>query len=93
LSEKAQAVIDSAREVYEEFYANLGSLRFPKYKITNWDAGFYQVRKSLEEADTALDELELLYEAHRKLGGVILPRIYEYGFLSGGQSLYADEDE
>jgi hypothetical protein len=91
LSQESQEVFDVAEKVYKAFYANLGSLRYPKYKITSWDAGFYQIRKSLEEAGIAKNELTELYEAHKLLGKAILPRIYEYGFLSGKQFLYEDE--
>jgi len=93
LSREAQAVITVAKEIYKGFYANLGNLRHPKYRITSWDAGFCQIRRSLEEAGIALDNISKMHEAHKSLGKAILPRIYEYGFLSGKQVFYADEVE
>ncbi len=70
LSAEAAAVLSSGRELYKKFYAELANLDVARWKITDWDAGFYQVRMSL---GASID----LSALSKKL----LPQIYELGFL------------
>lgn len=70
LSSEALAVLNAGREIYKRFYAELNKLDVRKWKIDNWDAGWYQIRMSLD-AKLSLEELS------KKL----LPQIYELGFL------------
>ena len=70
LSAEAAAVLSSGRELYKKFYAELATLDVARWKITDWDAGFYQVRMSL---GASID----LSALSKKL----LPQIYELGFL------------
>ncbi len=70
LSTEAAEILDSAREIYKKFYSELEKLDVRKFKIENWDAGWYQIRMSLGET------LSL-----EKLSAKLLPQIYELGFL------------
>ena len=70
LSIEAQSVLNEGRELYRKFYAELERLDVGRWKIEDWDAGWYQVRMSLG-ATINLTELS------RKLE----PQIYELGFL------------
>ena len=70
LSIEAQSVLNEGRELYRKFYAELERLDVVRWKIEDWDAGWYQVRMSLG-ATINLTELS------RKLE----PQIYELGFL------------
>ena len=70
LSAQAQAVLDAGRDIYKKFYADLERLDVRKFKIADWDAGWYQIRMSL---GATID----LSELSKKL----LPQIYELGFL------------
>ena len=70
LSSEALAVLNAGREIYKRFYAELKRLDVRKWKIDNWDAGWYQVRMSLD----ATIDLSALKEK-------LLPQIYELGFL------------
>ena len=70
LSSEARAVIDSGRELYKKFYATMNRLDVRKYKIEDWDAGWYQVRMSLGESVNL-----------KELSEKLLPQIYELGFL------------
>ena len=79
LSKEATAVLESARTIYKTFYARLNELDRQKFKIETWDAGWYQVRRSMEEAGL-LDEKKIR-SAHERLGRKILPQIYSLGFL------------
>ncbi len=70
LSIEARAILNSGREIYKRFYAELERLDIARWKIENWDAGWYQVRMSLDA--------KLSLEA---LSAKLLPQIYELGFL------------
>ncbi len=79
LSTEARAVLESAKEIYRTFYAQLLELDCKKFKITTWDAGWYQIRHALEEA-RLLDDQTFRADFDR-LGEKLLPQIYELGFL------------
>ncbi|MBR3498403.1 MAG: hypothetical protein IKO05_05355 [Selenomonadaceae bacterium] len=70
LSAEAAAVLNAARKIYKRFYAELLTLDRRKWKIEDWDAGWYQVRMALG----AKIDLSALSEK-------LLPQIYELGFL------------
>lgn len=81
LSEEVKDVLKRAGEVYQIFYASLPQMATAKWKISTWDAGWYQIRRCLEESNLAADELRSLKIANDHLAGKILPQIEEYGFL------------
>ena len=70
ISAESRAVLIEGRKIYKKFYSELENLNLIKYKIEDWDAGWYQVRMSLG-ATINLNEL----------GAKLLPQIYELGFL------------
>lgn len=70
LSAQAQAVLNAGRAIYKKFYTSLNKLDVQKWKIEDWDAGWYQIRMSLSES------VDL-----SALGAKLLPQIYELGFL------------
>ena len=70
ISEEARAVLREGKNIYKKFYSELENLDRKKFKIEDWDAGWYQVRMSLG----ATIDLKVL-------GEKILPQIYELGFL------------
>ncbi len=70
LSAEALAVLDAAREIYKKFYAELATLNLSRWKIEDWDAGWYQIRMSLGVS------IDL-----SALSAKLEPQIYELGFL------------
>ena len=81
LSDEAKALLNKAKEVYQLFYLNTNTLATHQFKIDTWDAGWYQIRRCLSEADLATDELLELKKLHTALAKKIEPQIEEYGFL------------
>lgn len=81
LSEESKIVFECAKEVYKYFYEHFNEIAWPKYKIHNWDVGWWQVRMALNDAGLGQDLLENLYVAHRNLGGKILKGIFQYQFI------------
>ena len=70
LSSEAKSVLRAGREIYKRFYGELARLDVAKWKIADWDAGWYQIRMSL---GVSID-LSLLKSK-------LEPQIYELGFL------------
>ena len=48
LSPEARAVLDAARALYREFYANITHTPWMDWKIETWDVGYYQVRNAMK---------------------------------------------
>ena len=81
LSEEAKNVLKKAKEVYKYFYSHLNEMATHNWKIDNWDAGWYQIRRCLKEHNLGMDELNELSIANDNLANKILPQIEEFGFL------------
>ena len=69
-STEAREVLRLGKKLYKKFYLELENLDRKKYRVEDWDAGYYQVRMSLGESVNI-----------KNLGEKILPQIYELGFL------------
>jgi hypothetical protein len=80
-SEEARAVLEAGRAVWAFYFANLNQLNTTKFKISTWDAGWWQVRNALTDQDLGLDLLETLKQKHQALKAKLLPDVYGYGFL------------
>jgi hypothetical protein len=81
LSEEAKFVLEKGKEIYKFFYSHLNQLNTKHYKIETWDAGWWQIRKSLSDRDMCKQLLDELKSYHNQLKEKLLPQIYEYGFL------------
>lgn len=81
LSEEGERVFECAKKVYKYFYEHFNEIAWPKYKIYNWDVGWWQIRMALNDAGLGQDLLENLYEEHRCLGRKILEGIFQYQFI------------
>jgi hypothetical protein len=81
LSPEAQNVWNQAKKVYRFYFANLNSLQISKFKIETYDAGWLQIRKSLQDAGLGEKELTKLKESHNELREKLLPKLKEYGII------------
>ncbi|WP_278846875.1 hypothetical protein [Brachyspira pilosicoli] len=57
-TKEAKDLIDISKELYKYFYSNVEKVNTNKFKISLWDSGFWQIRKSLKDASLALDILK-----------------------------------
>lgn len=80
-SPESQKLWNMAKKYYQIFFEKYVFLNTPKWKIASWDAGWYQIRNALAEANLGVEEFVELKSAHKELGDKIRPLIYEYGFL------------
>ena len=81
LSPEAAALLTNGREIYRFYFANLNKLRTTKFKIQTWDAGWYQIRMSLRNAELASDILAEQKRLHSILRHKLLPQLTDYGIL------------
>ena len=58
LTKEAKDLIDISKELYKYFYTNIEKINTCKFKISLWDSGFWQIRKSLKDASLTLDILK-----------------------------------
>jgi hypothetical protein len=82
-SPEAQAVLDEGRKLWQRYHAT----QFPRkirdeLKLGRPDAGWYQIRKALEQfSDTELTDFEPFKAAYAALGDKLRPQVFELGFL------------
>jgi len=82
-SPEAQAVLDEGRKLWTRFHA----IDFPhkirdELKLNRADAGWYQIRKALEQyGDTELTDFDTFKSAYAALGNKLRPMVFELGFL------------
>lgn len=82
-SPEAQAVLNEGRKLFQRFHAT----RFPnkirqEYKLGRADAGWYQVRRAIEEfGDTEFTSFDPFKIAYGELSTKLRPQVFELGFL------------
>ena len=82
-SAEAKSVLDEGRKLWQRFHA----ITFPRkirdeLKLGRADAGWYQIRKSLEQyGDTELTDFDPFKAAYMSLGAKLRPMVFELGFL------------
>ncbi|MDR2346776.1 MAG: hypothetical protein LBE18_11980 [Planctomycetaceae bacterium] len=81
ISPTAKNVIDTAKKVYGFYFANIHRLRTPKFKIETYDAGWWQIRQSLQDVKLGADELADLKLCHDKLKEKLLKQLKIYGII------------
>ena len=80
-SAEAKAVLDMATLLVEESFGfrPLFDESHPEYQVSNWDAGWYQVKAVLKEH--LPERLAAFRELYGKLADKMRPKVYELGFL------------
>jgi len=81
LSPEADEVFRIGKKIYKFYFEHLNQLRTPKFKIETWDAGWYQIRMALKDAELADDFLKELKLAHNKLKEKLIPQLKEYKII------------
>ena len=60
MTKESADLINTGKELYQYFYRNVEKIDLKKFEISLWDAGFWQIRKSLKDAKIGLNILEEL---------------------------------
>ena len=81
LSIEAQAVLDKAIEMVKKSfkYRELFAEDNPNYQISNWDAGFYQLKALWKQY--LPDDFSEFKSLYKNLADKMRPMVYELGFL------------
>lgn len=82
-SSEAEEVLCAGRVIYKGYFANLKELRTPTFKIETYDAGWWQIRQSLKDANLFQTELNKLKVRQDTLKEKILKLLKEYGIING----------
>ena len=102
LSPESRAVLDAARALYREFYANITHTPWMDWKIETWDVGYYQVRNAMKalggsrsvatvmgaDATGRVPPTEALRASHDALRAKLLPQVYSLGFLNPDEEYF-----
>jgi hypothetical protein len=81
LSPEANELLRAGKDVYKCFYRDINTLRTPKFKISQWDSGWWQIRNALADQNKAANELAQAVTARKGLQSKLLKQIYDYGFM------------
>ena len=60
MTKESADLINIGKELYQIFYRNIEKINLKKFEISLWDAGFWQIRKSLKDSKIGLNILEEL---------------------------------
>jgi hypothetical protein len=82
LTTEAKEVLETAKAIYQFYFANLNQMRTNKFKVETYDAGFYQIKNCLKDVELYKKELVDFNLTLNKLRDKILPQLYEYSFIS-----------
>ena len=91
LSKEAQKLYDCGKMLYKYFYKELCDTHWKKFKIDNWDVGYWQIKQALKEVFLGEEEFENLKSAHKQLGKKLLTQLYKYGFIYPDVQYFDDE--
>ena len=80
LSSEADAVVKSAKSLYQYVYQNLDSIRWLDYKIELWDIGWWQIRFAAKDMDGAKKFYSDFTDSMKTLGNKIRFQIPTLGF-------------
>lgn len=82
LSKEALSVLNTAKKIYIRFYKHLSELNWPRYKIKDWDVGWYQIKMALKDGGyEEQEDVDAFKNAIKVLSDKLLPKFYQNGFL------------
>jgi len=75
-------LLEIAREIYKSFFKRFKDLPTATFKIQHWDAGWWQVKKSLVEAGFEKDRFAEVEDLKKKIGTKINAEAMDLGIVS-----------
>lgn len=78
ITKEAFDLLNIGKELYIFFYGNIEKINLDKFKISLWDAGFWQIRKSLKDAKIGLDILNDIKLKRNILRNNIFKEVYRF---------------
>ena len=96
MSEEGLACIAAIRAVWKAFFENAHLLDLEKFKIADWDAGWWQIKKALTDKGLGVEELQEAKRARLAVTKKLIPGVYDYNFLprhAGVEDEVVDDEE
>jgi hypothetical protein len=81
LSPESKTVLKEAQAMYQFYFANLNQMRTNKFKIETYDAGFWQIKKAMEDVNIYKEQLVDFKTTLNFLKEKLLPQLTSYGFI------------
>jgi hypothetical protein len=82
LDAQCKALLEMALAVYKSFFKNFKDLPTATYKIQHWDAGWWQIKKSLVEAGFEKDRFAEIEDLKKEIGLKINAEAMSLGIVS-----------
>ncbi|MCY2990354.1 MAG: hypothetical protein NTY19_21125 [Planctomycetota bacterium] len=79
LDSDCKNLLELGQETYRAFFKLFRELPTAKYKVEHWDAGWWQIKKCLVEADVESERLERIREIENQIGARICDEASELG--------------
>jgi len=81
IAKATSELFKTAQSVYQLYFREYNNLDIKKWKLDYWDIGWYQVHNSLKDKGKGILELDKVKTASEELRQLLLPLVYNYGFL------------
>ncbi len=75
-------LLELGREIYKTFFREFKNLPTATYKVEHWDAGWWQIKRSLVEGGLETERLEQVEEIKKQIGAKICGEALGLGIIS-----------
>ena len=82
LDSSCEEILEVARETYQSFFKHFKDLPTSQYKVTHWDAGWWQIKRCLNEAGKEGKLLARIEELKKPVGATITEEALALGIIS-----------
>jgi hypothetical protein len=82
LDSDCEELLELGREIYKTFFKEFKNLPTAKYKVEHWDAGWWQIKRSLVEGGFETERLEQIEEIKKRIGAKICEQALELGIIT-----------
>jgi hypothetical protein len=82
LDSQCEELLQIGREIYKSFFKQFKDLPTATHKIQHWDAGWWQIKKSLVEAGLEADKFDRIEELKKIVGAKICEEAAKLGIIS-----------
>ena len=82
LDSACRELLELGREIYRSFFENFKNLPTAKYQIEHWDAGWWQIKRSLADAGLEQNKLEQIEETKRGISRKICQAAMDLGMVA-----------
>ena len=82
LDSASEKLLELGQEIYKSFYENCKDLPTAKYKVEHWDAGWWQIKRSLVEGGFESECFRQVEEIKKQIGAKICAEAAALGIIA-----------